>query len=313
MIIVNVFGSCRRQLRRACLAGGMLVVFWLVASWLCVFELTRRPRAAFAEPAPAVSWGTIEPVRLRAVDGQTLGAWFVPETSTGPSVLLLHGNGECRGCELPRAQFFAQEGCSVLLLSLRAHGDSTGEVNDIGYEARHDVVAAVDFLARRRPGRPIIVQGTSLGAAAALYAAGTLGNRVQGYVLESPYADLRTAARNRTENYLPFPLDRIAYAGLALAGPLVLPDLDRMAPVDAITAIPPTVPVLLLAGGRDRLARPEEARSLYSRVRGPARLAWFPEAGHESYYARDPARYAHAVRWLLHGATSVSLRVAANH
>ena len=62
----------------------------------------------------------------------------------------------------PRAKLVAAEGCATLLISLRAHGDSTGDVNDIGYSARHDVVAAVDFLERRRPGRPVIIQARSI-------------------------------------------------------------------------------------------------------------------------------------------------------
>ncbi len=298
----GLFG--RRRLRRAALALGTVLLLWLIASWFCVYRLTRRARPPFAEPPPAVGWGRIESLRLPNADGQELGAWFVPGPDGGPSVLLLHGNGDSRGSELPLAEFFADQGCSVLLLSLRAHGDSTGEVNDIGYSARHDVAAAVGYLGRRRQGRPVLVQGTSLGAAAAVYAAEALGTRVRGYVLESAYADLRTAVRHHTESCLPSPMGRVASAGLALAGRLVLPDLDRMAPVEAIAAIPPSVPVLLLAGGRDRLARPEEARALYGRVSGHGRLVWFERAGHESYYAHDPSLYREAVGGLIRAAAA---------
>jgi pimeloyl-ACP methyl ester carboxylesterase len=246
-----------------------------------------------------VRWGRLESLRLPTADGQELGAWFAQGPDRGPSVLLLHGNGDSRGNELPLAEFFAKHQCSLLMLSLRAHGDSTGAVNDIGFSACHDVEAAVGYLEQRRKGRPILVQGTSLGAAAALYAAAALGTRVRGYLLEAAYADLRTAVRNRTENYLPFPLDRIAYAGLALTGPLVLPEIDRMAPVEAIAGIPTSVPVLLLAGGRDRLARPPEAQALYRRVHDHGRLVWFAQAGHESYYAHDPLLYQEVVGDLL--------------
>jgi alpha-beta hydrolase superfamily lysophospholipase len=296
-----------RRLRLTFLALATLLLLWLIASYLSVYHLTRRARPPFPEAAPAVSWGRIESLRLPTGDGEHLGAWFVAGPGSGPSVLLLHGNGDSRRCCLPLAQFFAANGCSILTISLRAHGDSTGEVNDIGYSARHDVAAAVAYLERRRPGRPVLVQGTSLGAAAAVYAAAGLGTRVSGYVLESPYRDLRTAVRNRVENHVPFPLDRIAYAGLALTGPLVLPELRHMAPVEAIRTIPESVPVLLLAGGRDREARPEEARALYRRVVSHGRLVWFERAGHESYYAHDPALYREAVTGLITTATQSAL------
>ena len=82
-------------------------------------------------------------------DGQDLGAWLVPGTDDGPSVLLLHGNGGSRANCLDRAAILAGQGCTVLLVSLRAHGDSTGDFNDIGYSARHDIIAAIDFLEGR--------------------------------------------------------------------------------------------------------------------------------------------------------------------
>src|SRR5437016_12545555 len=117
------------------------------------------------------------------------------------------------------------------MISLRAPGDSTGDFNDIGFSARHDVIAAVEFLERRRPGRPVVVLGVSLGAAAAIFAAGELGHRVQGYILESPYQDLKVAVRNRVETYLPPVVDRLAYQGLLTVGPLVIRELEKISPV----------------------------------------------------------------------------------
>ncbi len=108
----------------------------------------------------------------------------------------------------------AAQGCSVLMISLRAHGDSTGDFDDMGYCARNGIVASVEFLERRRPGKPIIVHGLSMGGAAAVFAASELAHRVQGYILDSPFRDLKLAVRNRTENALPPLLDRIAYMGL---------------------------------------------------------------------------------------------------
>jgi pimeloyl-ACP methyl ester carboxylesterase len=228
-----------------------LLVLWLGLSLLVVYVLTRRPHARFAEPAPMVTWGILEAHQLHTRDGETLGAWFYRGPGNGPAVVILHGHRGCRRDGLAAAAFYAGQGCAVLLVSLRAHGDSTGEVNDIGYSARRDVVAAVEFLERERPGRPVVLNGTSMGAAAAIFAAAELGERVRGYVLESPYRDLHQAVRNRTTHYLPPLLDRVAYAGVALVGPLVLPEADRIAPIEHVAGIPITVPVLFLGGAQD--------------------------------------------------------------
>jgi pimeloyl-ACP methyl ester carboxylesterase len=272
-----------------------LLVLWLAASFAVAYRLTRRHRPPFPEPIPAVSWAKFEPHQLRTSDGQELGAWLIPGAEHAPSVLLLHGNGGSRAHCLSRAELLTAEGCTLLLVSLRAHGDSTGELNDIGYGARHDVVAAVEFLERRCPGKPIIIHGASLGAAAALFASRALGHRVSGYILESPYKDLKTAVRNRTENALPPVLDWIAFRGLLTAASFVLPHWPQISPLAAIGGIPADVPVLILAGDEDRSARPEEARALYDRVRAHARLILFEHGGHMNFPEIAPERYRQAV------------------
>ncbi len=122
--------------------------------------------------------------------------------------------------------------------------------------------------------------GTSTGAAAAIFSAGALDHRVQGYIPESPYQDLKIAAWNRTALYLPPALSHAVYLGLRLVGPLFPPHLDEISPLNAIGAIPADVPVLILAGDADRLARPAEAHALFRRVQTHGKLVVFPNAGH---------------------------------
>jgi len=296
---LRLFRPTRRRLLFLGTCALLLTALWLLLSLIVVYVLTRRPHARFDEPAPVVAWGVFEEHRLQTRDGETLGAWFHRGSPGGPSVVVLHGNRGCRRDGLPVAEFFAGRGYAVLLVSLRAHGDSTGEVNDFGYSARHDVVAAVEFLLRERPRRSVLVHGTSMGAAAAIFASAELGERVVGYVLESPYQSLYQALRNRTAMYLPPLLDRIAYAGAVLAGPLVLPEADRIVPIDHVAGIPPSVPVLFLSGTKDDRAHPSEAQALCDRIAGHARLVLFEGAGHGCLIRADPQRYAEAVTPLL--------------
>jgi alpha-beta hydrolase superfamily lysophospholipase len=161
------------------------------------------------------------------------------------------------------------------------------------------VVAAVEFLEKERPGRRIIVNGTSLGAAAAIFASADVGGRVSGYVLESPYRDLHRAVRNRTALYLPPVLDHIAYTGVVIVGPAILPDADRISPIDHVGDIPPSVPVLFLSGTRDERACSSEAQEMCDRIAGHSRLVLFEGAGHGSLIRADPQRFGDAVTPLL--------------
>ena len=291
----------RRRRVRWLVGITIALLTWLTVSSVVAFRLTRRPRAWFPEPAPHVAWGTIQDHRLRTRDGQDIGAWFVEgrENDDAPQVLLLHGNKGSRANSLKRAEFLASVGYPVLMISLRAHGDSTGDFNDIGFSARHDVIAAVEFLEQKHPGRSIVVMGVSLGSAAAIFASEELGHRVRGYILESPYQDLKTAVWNRTETYLPPVLAQVGYAGLRLVGPVFLPHLDEISPVRAIGGVPSDVPVLILAGAADPLARPAEARALLKRVAGHGRLHLFPGADHNNLFVSANGDYKQACSRIL--------------
>ena len=176
----------------------------------------------------------------------------------------------------------------VLMISLRAHGDSTGDYHDVGFghaemcgqlssswNAVGPANQSLSWAPRWEPPRRCSQPVSSVGG-------------VHGYVLESPYRDLRTAAWNRTEVYLPPVLSHAAYAGLRIVGPLFLPHLNEISPLKAISGIPEDVPVLILAGDADQLARPEEAQALHRQVMTHGWLVFFTGAGHHDLQTSAP-------------------------
>ncbi len=276
---------------------GLLVFLtvWLGTSALVVHHLTRRARPPYAEVLPPAEGQNLETVQLTSEDGQRIGAWYRPGRPDRASLLLLHGNGGSRSGWLSLARELAPEGPSLLMITFRAHGDSTGAFNDIGYGGRLDVLAAVAWLEKRRPGRPIVVLGFSLGAAAALFAAERLGRRVAAYILDSPYPDLLTALDNRLKIYLPAPFDRLAHWGLRTVMPLFLPHWRRIAPERVIGRVPESIPILFLVGGGDRRATPADVRRLHRTVQHRAQWRLFPGAEHGRAYDSDRQRYRNSV------------------
>jgi alpha-beta hydrolase superfamily lysophospholipase len=229
---------------------------------------------------------------LQTSDREQLGGWFVRGDPGKGCAVLLHGHGASRGQMLWLMNALAEERYTVLAITLRAHGDSTGQLNDFGWSARRDVAAAVAFLQGECPGRPIYVLGSSMGAAAAIFAAGDLKNSVAGYFLEEPYKDLQSATWYRLQHALPPVLDHAAYLGLRLWGPAFLSvDPARISPYQRITDIPQDVPVVLLAGSADWRAKAEDVEAMYSRVQSHARFLLFKGAGHENLAGRDRRLY----------------------
>jgi len=281
----------RRKLLFILPALAVLLAVWFISIYCIERGLTGRRQARFEETIPASIAGKVESVRLRTSDGQNLGAWYLEGRGDLPALVVAHGWGGCRSANLEYGLLFASEGYSVLLVTLRAHGDSSGEHVDFGYSARNDVVAAVEYLEQRRPARRIFIFGRSLGAAAVAFAAEALGNRAAGYVLESVYADLRTAVRNRTKAILPPLVEPLVYWTMILEAPAVDIDFDLTQPAKVLAQMPTDIPVLVLSGAKDLHTVPAEAAAVFDAVRSHGKLVSFPNAGHYDLLTSDPQRY----------------------
>jgi alpha-beta hydrolase superfamily lysophospholipase len=181
---------------------------------------------------------------------------------------------------------------AALALTFRAHGDSSGDTNDVGSSARADVIAGVEFIERNAPSARIVVIGRSLGAAASIYAARDLGSRVSAYVLESPYRDLATAVRHRLRMHLFAPCDEIALLGMRLwSHAWLVVDLDACRPIDRVRDIPSDAAIVFLSGARDRHAPFAEVEEIAAHASSPAEVVRFEGAEHVSLYAYDHERY----------------------
>jgi pimeloyl-ACP methyl ester carboxylesterase len=247
-----------RATRRAVIALVAAVAAWLGSGVIASLALTHRTRPRFAEPAP----DGFASVHLASSDGLGIGGWWSRDASAPTGVVLAHGNGASRSALIDRARTLRSLGCDVLSISLRAHGDSDGEWNDIGWSARHDVAAAVRALRDAQPERPVVLFGVSLGAAASLFAESEVGELIDGAVLVAPFSDLRLAVRRRTQRYLPPGIEAVAYAGLRFGALFVLPDLERTVPVDAARRLRAEVPLLIAVGSDDSRAPPSDAEAI---------------------------------------------------
>ena len=112
-----------------------------------------------------------EEVAIPTADGVTLQGWYVPSRN-GAAIIALHGYNRNRADLLPYAEALADRGYGVLMLDLRAHGESSGEVFPVA-DPSPDVEAAVAYL-RDRPevdSERIGALGRSIGGHAIIRAA----------------------------------------------------------------------------------------------------------------------------------------------
>ena len=217
-------------------------------------------------------------------------------------VLGLHGSGDSRRMWIAALAPLAEHGLAALLPDVRAHGASEGRLNDFGWGARRDVHAWLAWLDEHHPGVPRVVVGTSMGAAAALFAAEEADLGALGYVLDACYRDLDTAQRNRLAAHLLPPLDALAALGMRTVAPLYLDfDVDERTPLAAARALGARghPPVLVTGALGDPWARPEEQRALAEALGPPVELVLVEGGGHYATLSRDPAGYVGRIAALL--------------
>ena len=89
-----------------------------------------------------------------------------------PWVLMLHEFGGFWRDSLAFSRIYAAHDCNIMLVDMRAHGESEGEWAGSGWLDRRDVIAWCSWIiARTGEEAQIIIHGVGMGATAALFAA----------------------------------------------------------------------------------------------------------------------------------------------
>jgi fermentation-respiration switch protein FrsA (DUF1100 family) len=242
----------------AAVLSAFLVIIWTVQRRLIYF-----PTAGVPTPEE-IGLADVEPVTFTTTDGLALGGWFV--ASSGPSprltVLVFNGNAGNRANRGSLAAALRRQGFHVLLFDYRGYGGNPGSPTEEGLAA--DSRAAMTYLA----GRPdvdvsrIMYFGESLGTAVAVNLA--VEHPPAAVVLRSPFTSLADVG----QHHYPFLPVRLLLR-------------DRFASIDRIQRI--RAPLLVIAGGQDRIVPIEHSRRLYDAAVAPKTLLVLPDADHNDH------------------------------
>jgi uncharacterized protein len=248
------------------LAGCLLVAACMPPSWGAGALLHPGKRSVQLRPARAV-----EDVSFEG-SGVTLRGWrFRAPGARRGTVIYLHGVADNRGSSVPVADHFVPRGFDVVAYDSRAHGDSTGDACTYGFHEKRDLRRVLD---RIQGNEPVVLLGTSLGAAVALQTAAE-DPRVGAVVAVATFSDLRTVAGERA----PFFASRGNVASaLRIAERRASFAVDEVSPVRAAARI--KVPVLVIHGENDRETPAAHSQRVHAALRAPKRLIVVPGAGH---------------------------------
>lgn len=157
----------RRRLLFLVLLEVLLLLYVLIPAYLAYFG-TRLERIPVTD-IPSELADKVEEVSLLTSDNITLTGWYIPGQN-GVAIITLHGLGGNRLGVLPHARMLIEQGYGVLMMDMRAHGTSGGEMFADGWNAAVDVNAMVDYLNTRPEVEHIAALGLSAGAVSVLHA-----------------------------------------------------------------------------------------------------------------------------------------------
>lgn len=197
-------------------------------------------------------------IQVRSDDGTMLVGRMIPGTKRSrPWVLMLHGYAGTWRDSLAFSRIYAAHDCNIMLVDMRAHGESEGTWTGSGWLERRDVVAWCSWIvARTGEDAQIIVHGQGMGATAALFAAAETDfpAQVRAIISDSAYTDAwnETSLRLGTGFAKPQPtLNLYRYAmekakdGYDIAVPNVLQVVPSI-----------TTPLFILQGEEDNATPP---------------------------------------------------------
>lgn len=242
----------------------------------------------------------VAPERVETVsdDGTRLvGHAIVTHPESARWVVVAHGFAENWRAGLTFARRLSEGGCNLLLVDMRAHGESGGQWVGAGWLDRRDLVAWSRWVVGRAgAGARVALMGISMGAASALQAFGEpdLPEQVRACVADSAYADFWNAAVNAVSTGMlgtpPMPAHPIVdLARLFLRLRRGGYDLALARPLDAVGAA--RGPVLLVHATDDRICPVYMAERLAAAAPEGSELVTFPSAGHCCAVFADPGRY----------------------
>ena len=277
-----------RRLYRALLT--IIVIAALATVGLACAQLPKIGAGGLLHPARRVS-GAPRPRSCTDAAftgaGVTLRGWrCLSATPPRGTVIYLHGIADDRGSAAGVIERFTARGFNVIAYDSRAHGQSDGDACTYGFFEKRDLRAVVDGI----PSGPIVLIGTSLGAAVALQEAAD-DPRIAVVVAAETFSDLRTVARERAPFF--FTAGTVARA-FQLAEQEARFAVDAVAPVAAAPRIKSAV--LLIHGDADVETPAAHSRRVFDALGGPKRLVLVPGAGHNRSLRGDV--WTEIDRWL---------------
>ncbi|OOB77685.1 MAG: hypothetical protein BEN18_09930 [Epulopiscium sp. Nuni2H_MBin001] len=219
-------------------------------------------------------------INITSPDNEVLYAKEFVNNNSSLWAIVVHGYTVSHSDIQDVAQWYYEQGYSVLTPDLRAHGFSTGEHITLGQEDGPDIVRWANYIADNYTDAKIVLHGFSMGAATVMIAAGeeNLPYNVVAVIEDSGYSTAIQMVREQLKyrfNLPSFPIVPISHVvakwrtGVNLYAPRPIHSLKHC-----------SVPIMFIHGDEDNFVLPYMQTDLYEAYGGPKEILRVAGAGH---------------------------------
>ena len=229
-----------------------------------------------------------ETIHLLTKANLSIESWYMPVDSPRGTVILFHGLGANKSTLLHQAYEFYLFGFNVMLVDLRAHGNSSGNVTTIGFRESEEVKLAYEYILKKGE-RNIILYGISLGAVVIAKAIYDFNLLPSGIILEMPFDSLEKLFGKRGE-MLGFPEE--PFGTLVTFWASIERGFNGFNQNTSLYAEKIKCPVLMQYGASDKIVSVKEINSVFKHIASAdKKLVRYENADHHFLLGKDPEKW----------------------
>lgn len=234
----------------------------------------------------------LDTITIQSHDGLKLTGYWYPAENAQRTILLVHGWRSAWHLDFGAiTPFLHQNGCNLLFIEQRSHGESEGQYISFGVLERFDILSWVTYLKKDMNHElPVYLFGISMGAATVLMASGLpLENQVKGIIADCGYTSADAIIRNVLSKKKRFPIDQALSITDHICEHHAGFKYEDYSTLNAMKSC--RIPVLFIHGADDTFVPVEMTYQNYKACAAPKDLLIVRNCDHGMSYAVNPNAY----------------------
>ncbi len=246
----------------------------------------------------AIAWGEANApfkrdVHVTSDNLRLAGEYF--DFGGSRAVIIIPGRMESCRYSYHYSEPYRRAGWNVLAIDTRAHGDSEGKINSLGYREYRDILVWAKMLHEELGNEIVVLHGICIGSSTAIFTATApqCPDYVAGLVVDGMYTRFYDSCKQHMKHdhrpLFPFLWEVMVYIRLISRA-----DVIGDGPYKRVRRL--KKPILFIHSREDQFSEPAKTQVMFDECSARQKtLAWFPHGGHSRVRVNNPELYDQTV------------------